>query len=126
MKLRTRRGAIRLRLTQGEVATLAAEGRVTETIVIGPREDDVLRYALVASEAATTTGARMDGRDMIVEVPAARAKAWATGGEVGLEATQAVGAATLAILIEKDFACLAPRAAEEDVDTFPNPRAPRG
>ncbi len=125
MKLRTRRGAIRLRLTQGEVATLAAEGRVTETIVIGPGTEDVLRYALVASEAATTTGARMEGRDVVVFVPATRAKAWATSDEVGLEGTQVVGAATLAILIEKDFACLAPRAAEEDVDTFPNPKAPR-
>jgi len=32
----------------------------------------------------------------------------------------------LALLIEKDFQCLAPRDGEQDLDTFPNPAAESG
>ncbi len=122
MKLRTRTNAIRLRLSQGEVARLTEEGRVEERIFVGPGEDDVLVYRLVAKESASSVFAVLEGRTLIVSVPRGEAIAWAKGEDVGIaKDVPAPGGRTLSILIEKDFACLKPRVGEDDTDAFPNP-----
>jgi hypothetical protein len=115
MKLRIRGSSIRLRLTQGEVADLAAKGRIEEATVFGGGER--FGYALVASAGATSVGARFVGGAIEVTVPAARARAWAASDEVGIEGEDGA----LRIAIEKDFKCLTPRTGEDDADAFPNP-----
>ncbi len=130
MKLRTRAGSLRLRLTRGEVDALASRGLVEESVVVGPGGDGRLVYALVASTAARDVTARLAGARITVELPAALAREWAASEQVGIEAVQAVGsgdaATTLTILVEKDFACLAPRAGEDDADAYPHPGAGNG
>ena len=125
MKLRTRSGSIRLRVTQAEVARLAGGEAVEEVVDVGPAA--ALVYRLVAREAATTIAAHLEGATLTIELPSAEVREWAASvHRVGLEATQPIeGRAALGILVEKDFACLAPRAGEDD-DAFPNPAASRG
>ncbi|MDB4946095.1 MAG: hypothetical protein JWP97_5629 [Labilithrix sp.] len=126
MKLRTRNGSIRLRLTQAEVATLASNGTVEEQVFLGPAA--ALTYRLVASETAQAVGARLEDARITVEVPGARVRAWAASpSEVGIEGEQPiVGHDPLVILVEKDFACLSPRAPGEDEGAFPHPAAGTG
>ena len=60
---------------------------------------------------------------MCIAWPKDVAVAWARSEQVGLAASCAIPDGTLQLVVEKDFACLAPRAGSEDVDTFPHPRA---
>ena len=116
MKLRIRGDSLRLRLSQSEVATFAERGALTETTTFGPGVTLTFAMAFGDVIGATLTGARI-----VITVPAAAARAWATNEEVGLEATQGV----LKIVVEKDFACLKPRG-EEDADAFPHPNEGTG
>ena len=117
MKLRVRGNSIRLRLTQSEVADLIAGMAVEETTVIG---DASFGYALEPSQdEAGELRASFNGGQLRVTLPAARAKSWGESNEVGISAQLDA----LAVLIEKDFACLDPRDGAEDSDTFPNPKA---
>jgi hypothetical protein len=57
-----------------------------------------------------------------VRVPEKSARQWANSNEVGLSALQPLSAGDeLRILVEKDFACLAPREDEDESDNFENP-----
>lgn len=124
MKLRTKSGSIRLRLTRSEVEAFARTHRVEEVVVIGPGAE--LRFALVASDAAQEVTARMSEGWIEVQVPSALAVEWTSTERVGFSATQRVTAdGTLVILVEKDFACLEPRKGEDDADAFPHPEAQR-
>ncbi|HVH43515.1 MAG TPA: hypothetical protein VM925_14270 [Labilithrix sp.] len=120
MKLRIRGDSIRLRLTQSEVAALAEDGRVEESIAFGPSAR--LTYA-IAFGGSTLTAKFADAL-LEISVPADVARAWASGDSVGFEAAQdAGGGRTLRILVEKDFACLTERPNEDDTDAFRNPRS---
>ena len=122
MKLRIRGNTLRLRLSRGEVDQLAATGEVREAIAFGAAATERLGYAIVASDEATVTSARLAGGSAEVVVPRALAREWATSDAVGFEAEQPVGEGlSLQILVEKDFACLTPRNGEDDTDAFPNP-----
>jgi len=122
MKLRTRANTLRLRLTQTEVARIAEGHSVEERLYVGPTEADVLGTELRPTPSLESIGAKFEGRTLVVELPQSIASTWARGDEVGLRAeVPAPGGRTLGILIEKDFACLTRRAAEEDEDAFPNP-----
>lgn len=121
MKLRIRGHSLRLRLTQSEVQRLGTGVRVEETISFSP--DQHLVYAIETSTERAMR-ASFDAGEVRVVVPRDMARAWAEGDEVSLEATQPIGAgASLAILVEKDFACLKPRSGEDDADAFPHPAA---
>lgn len=122
MKLRIRGNTLRLRLTQTEVATLADAGEVCEHTAFGG--GSALCYCLRADARASRVAARFaDGR-IDVAVPAAIVAHWATSEQVSIEAEQPTGGdAPLALLIEKDFACLAERPGEDDSDAFPHPSA---
>lgn len=122
MKLRVRGNSLRLRLTRSEVASVAADGEVSERTVIGPGR--ALEYRLRTDAAARDVSA--DFRDGCVEVtlPAAIAAHWAGSEQVSIDAEQALaGGDALRILVEKDFACLAERPGEDDSDAFPHPDA---
>ena len=60
---------------------------------------------------------------MTVLIPADQANAWGVTDQVGIAEDISLGnLGSLALLIEKDFACL-DRSDEDNQDTFPNPNA---
>ncbi len=120
MKLRIKGNIVRLRLTQSEVATVGAGGRVQELTLFGPQAQ--FCYAL---EAVDTPHVEADysNNTLTIRVPRAMANDWAATDLVGLSAEQKIAEnVSLYLIIEKDFACLNPRG-EEDSDTFEHPQA---
>lgn len=122
MKLRIRGNSLRLRLSRTEVDRLRSEGKVEDAIAFAGSAR--LAYALSVSPEASAPAARMHGGRIEVTLPAGLAREWTTTERVGVEAEEALGdGSSLRILVEKDFACLAPRAGEDDTDAFPHPEA---
>ena len=115
MKLRVRHNFLRLRLTQGEVRQLRDMGRLTEVIEFSP--DQHLTYEI---DTSTGSEVRAQFREGVISVtiPRISVNIWANSQQVGIEAQQD----TLRIAVEKDFACVDPADAEENLDTFPNPK----
>ena len=127
MKLRTRSQSIRLRLTQSEVQKVSQDGHLAESVTFAPGPEGSLVYELRSSDAAGAVGASFGRGTITVTVPAKILGAWIAGDEVGFEGEQAVpGGKPLAILVEKDWACLKPRANEDEVDAYPHPEAGKG
>lgn len=120
MKLRIRGDSLRLRLTQGEVHSLAENGSVHETTSFGASR---LVYAirLVDLPAERTLAARLsttpDESRIEVHVGVETGRAWARSDAVGIEGVDG----PLRLLVEKDYACLKERPHEDDGDAFPNP-----
>ena len=113
---------MRLRLGRTEVAQLGNGERVEDASSFGPTPAERLVYAIAPSPDATTIAARFAKNELLVTVPSALALEWARGDVVSLEAAQtSAEGSSLAILIEKDFACLKPRTGEDDADAYPNP-----
>lgn len=122
MKLRIRGNSIRLRLTKSEVAEIGAGRMVEEAVEFGTEPARNFVYALVPAADAETPRAVFDGNRIAVFVPQKQASDWARTNQIGIESENSTGENSgLRILIEKDFACLEPRAGEEDADTFANP-----
>jgi hypothetical protein len=121
MKLRLQSNSIRLRLKRSEVAYLAKTGRVEEKIVIGTGLDDAFHYVLESSHAVSTPQAALRKNGILIQVPFETVSDWATGDDVGIEASLPGGdGQRLLVMIEKDFACLN-GSVEQNLDTFPNP-----
>ena len=113
---------MRLRLTQSEVAGFAVNGRVEEAIEFGIEPQRRFIYALEITNDAETVSASFENSRITVFVPKARAEEWTQTGRVGIESEQPIGdGKILRLLIEKDFACLEPRAGEDETDAFPHP-----
>lgn len=122
MKLRVRDNSIRLRLTQSEVDLVRDDGAVRGRVTFGG--DSYFDYLLQSSPEIASTMANMSGNVLTVGVPESEIVRWANSNEVSIAAEQSLdGADRLSILIEKDFACLAPRAGEDESDMFPHPQA---
>lgn len=120
MKLRIRDNSIRLRLTRGEVEQLAREGAVASAVAFpgGTR----LEYAVECAPGVDVPAAGYAGERLWVSLPEAQVREWAASDRVSLGGQQALGgAASLAILVEKDFECLTPRSGEDESDMFPHP-----
>ena len=123
MKLRTTGRSIRLRLNQDDVRKFAETGIVEETIAFGESDGSKLVYRLVRSDQSAVTSS-FDNGIITIGVPMIEAKDWADTDRVGIEAICSNGLSEgLAILIEKDFACLTPRGGDDDKNTFPHPLA---
>ena len=116
MKLRIQGDSIRLRLTVGEVAAIGRGEAVRETTHL---EGERFGYSLTPLADATVVAAAFDGGLMRVTLPTRMAQRWAETEEVSLHGA----AGAVSILVEKDFDCLEPRAGDEKLDTFPNPKA---
>jgi len=114
MKLRLHGDALRLRLSQSDVARLAGDGRVEERVRFAPGR--ALHYSLEFTDIDRVT-ADFTGDSIRVLLPRAAAEHWIQSGDTGIEGS----GETLKILIEKDFQCIHPET--EDADSFPNPRA---
>jgi hypothetical protein len=63
------------------------------------------------------------GNKVTILIPADQANAWCVSDQVGISEDISLGdLGSLALLIEKDFACL-DRSEEDNQDTFANPNA---
>ena len=122
MKLRIRDNSVRLRLMRGEVETLQKEGIVSaSTAFPGSR---AFRYVVESSPASVTPAAFFSDNVLTVRLPESTVLAWSTTEQVSIEGDQRLdGGEKLRILVEKDFACLAPRDDEDESDMYPNPNA---
>src|SRR5271170_6116063 len=81
MKLRFHAGTLRLRLSQSEVARLAAGDSVEEAVTFAPGH--VFSYALDSGPVADITAMLKENR-IRVTIPAARAASWAGSDETGI------------------------------------------
>lgn len=122
MKLRIRDNSVRLRLTRGEVETIKTEGLVqARTGFPGDRD---FRYQLESSPASVGPEAFFSDNVLTVRLPETRVLGWASTEQVSIRGEQQLANGdVLSILVEKDFACLAPRDGDDDADTFPHPDA---
>jgi hypothetical protein len=124
MKLRIKGATLRLRLTQGEIRALQEQGQVEEQVPFAPHVS--LIYRLRKDATARQIAASYSGNVLEIAVPAATADEWCVSQQVTLAQVQGVGRDVLNITLEKDFACLAPRAGEDESDNFPHPGAQGG
>ena len=121
MKLRIRDNSVRLRLTRGEVGQLRDEGIVSaRTGFPGGRE---FQYVVESSPASVKPGAFLSECVITVRLPETTVLAWANSEQVSIVGEQLLDNENLKILVEKDFACLAPREGEDESDMFPHPQA---
>ena len=122
MKLRVRDNSIRLRLTQSEVEVVRADGLVRGRVPFsGSYSFD---YVLESSPATVKPEAHMSNNVLTVRVPESEIHSWADSEAVSISARQILdGGDYLSILVEKDFACLAPRESEDESDMYPHPKA---
>lgn len=119
MKLRIKGNSIRLRLTQTDVSKFVTDGKLVEKVEFGNDWEAKFSYELLASENAENVRAEFNNGTISVLVPKNTAEDWANGESVGIASD---GNSKLKILIEKDFACLAPRKDEDESDNFPHPK----
>lgn len=124
MKLRIRDDSIRLRLTRSEVDTLRDTGIVSAST--GFPDGRLFSYSAQSSPASVTPAASYTADGMTVSLPESLVLSWAASEQVSMEGEQALDEGrVLKILVEKDFACLAPREGEDESDMFPHPDADR-
>ena len=120
MKLRIKGNSLRLRVTPSEVRQLLRDGAIREHIQLTVNLNDRLIYAIINCLSGQTTVTYQLG-NITVSVPEVVLKQWAGTDDVGIYTDIALaGDQVLSLTIEKDFACLDLRDAENE-DTFPNP-----
>lgn len=122
MKLRVRDNSIRLRLTRSEVEQASTDGLVRGRVPLaGGKNFD---YVLESSPATVKPEAHMSNNVLTVRVPEDQVRDWSGSDEVSIAASQVLDEGVeLRILVEKDFACLAPRDDEDESDMYPHPMA---
>lgn len=120
MKLRIRDNSIRLRLTRVEVDAVQENGIVrSKTVFPGGHE---FRYCVESSPAIENPAAIFSDNEISVRLPEAMVLTWVSTEQVSMMGEQVLDdGAKLTILVEKDFACLAPREGEDESDMYPHP-----
>lgn len=122
MKLRIRDNSVRLRLERSEVDTLRDHKRVAASTQFAATTE--FTYAIESDATCGSPTAEFVANTIVVRLPAAAIAEWADSEQVSIAGEQvAAGDKTLSILVEKDFACLAPRDGEDESDMFPHPQA---
>ena len=122
MKLRITANSLRLRVSQSDLAQLMQSGRIEETIQFAADAGAQLSYALEQSETVSGISIAYQPQSVTVLLPGSAARDWARGQEVGIYGSATVGERELALIVEKDFACL-DGSNRDNVDTFPNPKS---
>jgi hypothetical protein len=123
MKLRIQANSVRVRLTQGEVRSLA-DGQRIDQMTEFPESSRLITRIELSNEIRQSTAA-FDGGQVTLRLPLDQVRQWAQSNQVGIESDQPIGdGRSLHILIEKDFDCVHPRL-DENIDTFPNPKRSR-
>jgi hypothetical protein len=120
MKLRIKGDSLRLRIGPAEVKRLIETGRIAETIHFTSAPEASLTYALETATQVETITVRHTSCEVAVLLPAAQARAWFEGPQVGLYGHAPIAGGMLEIAVEKDFACLDKNIVENE-DTYPNP-----
>lgn len=120
MKLRVRDNSIRLRLTRPEVKQVSTDGLVRGRVPLaGGKNFD---YVLESSPATVKAEAHISNNVLTIRVPEDQIRNWSGSDEVSIAASQVLDdGVELSILVEKDFACLAPREGEDESDMYPHP-----
>ena len=122
MKLRVRDNSIRLRLTRSEVELVRNDGLGLGRVPLAGRNN--FDYVLESSPATVKPEAHISNNVLTVRIPEAEIISWSESDEVSISASQILdGGDQLNILVEKDFACLAPREGEDETDMYPHPEA---
>jgi hypothetical protein len=123
MKLRIKGSSIRLRLTQSEVAEFAETGKCEDrTEFADPSQH--FSYAVITDPKAEEVSANFENGRISIFIPQAIAEKWFPAEQTGISAEQNLPSGKkLRILIEKDFACLTPRAEEDESDNYPHPKS---
>jgi len=122
LKLRIRDNSIRLRLTRSEVELVRNDGLVRGRVPFAGRNN--FDYVLESSPATVKPEAHISNNVLTVRIPEAEIISWSDSDEVSISASQILdGGDQLNILVEKDFACLAPREGEDETDMYPHPEA---
>lgn len=81
-----------------------------------------LSYTLESSPASVHPTAVFADNEIRVRLPEDDVRQWATTEQVSISGEQLLdNGQQLVILVEKDFACLAPREGEDESDMFPHP-----
>src|SRR6266852_172496 len=123
MKLRIKGDSLRLRVSRSEVARLLAGDCLEETIHFTSEANAKFTCALQQDPLVSIPTVQYTGNRVAIVIPANQANAWGVTDQVGIAEDISLGnLGSLALLIEKDFACL-DRREEENEDTFPNPNA---
>ena len=123
MKIRIKGNSLRLRLMCSEVARFLAGDCLEETIHFAPEASAKCTYALQREPAMNLPTVRYRESKVAILIPADQANTWGCSDQVGLAESISLGEfGSLALLIEKDFACL-DRSEEDNQDTFANPKA---
>jgi hypothetical protein len=105
------------------VSKLLAGDTLEETIHFGHEANAKFTYALQQEWSERRPAIQLASNKVTVRLPSNEARAWGVTDQVGIAANIDTGRSMpLALLIEKDFACL-DRSEEENHDTFPNPNA---
>lgn len=120
MKLRIKGNSLRLRILRSEMAHLIRAGRIAETVHFAPENDAKLTYALEHSAAITEMSVRYRPQEVTVMLPTVEARRWSRSDEVGFYRDFTVRGEVLAVLVEKDFACLDGSDADNE-GAFENP-----
>ena len=122
MKLRILDDSLRLRLTRTEVDIVSSDGLVRGRMHFAG--SNTFDYVLESSPATVKPEAHISNNVLTVRVPKMDIQNWAASEQVSITSEQALNDGDqLQILIEKDFACLAPRDGEDESDMFPHPNA---
>jgi len=112
MKIRIKGNSLRYRLSKTDVETFFKMGYLEEQTTFG---NSILIYALQVGDSDRLS-ANFENNKIVVSVPEAIAKNWASTDEVGFDESDGA----LYLLIEKDFQCL-DNTAEDQSDNYPNP-----
>lgn len=120
MKLRVNGNSLRFRVSRSELSRLMQTGRIEETIQFAPENHATLTYALEHSLEQREMTVRYRPQEVTVVIPREEARRWSAGDQVGLYCDYRAGDRVLALVVEKDFACLDGKDAHNE-DKFPNP-----
>ena len=117
MKLRIKGDTLRLRLTQTEVKELSTG----KDVVSQTRLDPVSTFTVsLTAWNLEVPSVELQDQTLQIQVPATHVGNWANSDDEGLEYRIENGSDSgLMLWVEKDFACLTPRA--DETDNFPHP-----
>jgi len=123
MKLRIKGNSLRVRVSRSEIVRFLAGDALEETVQFTPEARAKFTYALQQDRLLGRPAVQYAENKVAILIPAGQANAWGTTDQVGIAEDISLGnLGSLALLIEKDFACL-DRSDEDNQDTFPNPNA---
>src|ERR1700685_1506515 len=107
MKLRIKGNSMRLRISRSEVTRLLEGECLEETIHFAPEPSARFTFALQRDRSVGRPAVQYTENRVAVLIPADQANAWGITEQVGIAEDISLGnLGSLALLIEKDFACL--------------------